>query len=535
MFRKTFLVIILILPGAFCGMAQELDTDVPIGWAVVPANGVESTTGGGDASPTIVTTFSELKTAVQDMAPRVIIVSGTIKTTDGGGYALKIAGNKTIIGADSSATIYGGIEMSGVSNVIVRNLNIHGIWPNSGPDDAVALHNSHHVWIDHLNIWDAGDGILDITNESNYVTVSWCKFWYTNPSNPHRLACLIGSGGGDHPEDWDKLKVTYHHCWYNTLVDQRMPRIMYGQVHVFNDYYTCSGNSYCIGVGSYGSALIENNYFKEVNNPHQFMYDVYCWITARGNVYDNTSGSTDDGKGGTRDVGIPGWAFPVEAFENPPYLYSMDTADDIPDIVSQGAGPHSQYGEIGLMPIPGNGATDVSTAPTLQWKRGSQGGTASSYIVSLGTTNPPPQLTTVSEQSCNPDSLSQGTVYYWRVDQDTSGGIIQGKVWTFRTEGFITSVDEIEQTIPPEFKLYPVYSNPFNSETKIQYAVSRPARITISAFDITGRLIGTLLDQKVDAGEHSFTWNASDLAPGTYFIKLCSDNFSTITKCILTE
>lgn len=126
---------------------------------------------------------------------------------------------------------------------------------------------------------------------------------------------------------------------------------------------------------------------------------------------------------------------------------------------------------------------------------------ATSYIVSFGTTNPPPQVATVSEQSYNPGSLSQGTVYYWRVDQDTSGGIIQGKVWIFRTDGLI-SVDEIDHAIPSEFKIFPVYPNPFNPETKIQFSVSHPSKISISVFDVNGRLIRTLFNQEVNVGEH---------------------------------
>jgi pectate lyase len=117
---------------------------------------------------------SKLSFTVPERAKRPVEI---YETTDGDGYGLKISSNKTILGADKKATIYGGIDISGVSNVIVRNLNIQGVFPNSGPDDAVAVHNSNHIWIDHLNIWDAGDGNLDIINQSSYITVSWCKFW----------------------------------------------------------------------------------------------------------------------------------------------------------------------------------------------------------------------------------------------------------------------------------------------------------------------------------------------------------------------
>jgi pectate lyase len=302
----------------------------PIGFATVDG----STTGGGTVSPTTVKTLADLKAATADQNPRVIIVSGAINATD----VVQIASNKTLVGADRNAKIYGGIAMSGVSNVIVRNLNIQGVYPNSGAGDAVAVVSSaHHIWIDHCNIWDAPDGNLDITKQANYVTVSWCKFWYTSKDHPHRFNGLIGAGGGTVPADWGKLKVTFHHNWFADLVDQRMPRLMYGQAHVFNDYYTCTGNLYCIGVGSYGAALVENNYFKNVTDPHVFMYDVYCHITARGNVYDNITGAKDTGLGGSRKE--TGQDFDVTAFTDPPYKYTADKAEDVPNLVSKSAGP----------------------------------------------------------------------------------------------------------------------------------------------------------------------------------------------------
>ncbi len=308
-----------------------------MGWAAVNADGVNGTTGGGDVAPTTVTTFADLKAAAADSKPRVIILSGTIKTTDGGGFAMTVTSNKTIIGKDSKATIYGGIDMSGVSNVIIRNLNIQGTYPNSGPDDTVASHGSHHIWYDHLAIWDSTDGSLDITNASDYQTVSWTKFWYTDPNHPHRLASLNGSGGGDHPEDWGHEKVTYHHNWWADRVNERMPRVMYGLGHQFNNYFTATGNLYCIGVGSYGAILVENNYFKNVNSPHLFMYDVFMDVTARGNVYDNVTGNRDTGRGGVRAV--VGQDFNVVPFTTPPYSYTMDAAADVPTIVQRCVGP----------------------------------------------------------------------------------------------------------------------------------------------------------------------------------------------------
>lgn len=301
------------------------------------------TTGGAGGDTVEVSTYADFKSAVQASGKKVVVVKGTIRTTDGDGYGLQIASDKTIMGKDSSATIYGGLAIKGVSNVIVYNLNINGTYPNPGPSDGIAVSNSHHVWLSHLNIWDAEDGNLDITNQSNYVTVSWVKFWYTDKNHPHRLNALIGSGAADHPEDYGKLKVTYHHNWFSTLVNERMPRVMYGNAHIYNNYYNAPGNLYCIGVGSYASALIEGNYFKDVNNPHQFMYNIYANMVARDNHYDNVTGSKDSGALGERYITTDPYTLIADpiTLDTVPYEYELDKASSVPEIVMKNAGPHN--------------------------------------------------------------------------------------------------------------------------------------------------------------------------------------------------
>lgn len=310
-----------------------IDMDSLYGWADVSANGIDTTTGGGDVTPVIVSDRITLQQLASGKEPRVIVIDGSINVF---GY-LYVGSNKTIVGIDENATIVGEISISGQSNVIVSNLNIKGAWPVTMPEDGVDITNSHHIWMDHLNIWDAPDGNLDIKTGSDYITVSWCKFWYTDSSHDHRLSNLIGSGTGNDTTDMDKLNVTYHHNWFADKLNQRQPRLLYGKGHIYNNYYTSSESSYCIGVGCYAAALIENNYFKGSNNPHQFYKtDTFpANIVARGNEYDNTKGDRHTGyrSGGTK-INIPD-------FDNPPYTYYLDDAEDIPAIVTENAGPRN--------------------------------------------------------------------------------------------------------------------------------------------------------------------------------------------------
>ncbi|MBB2747346.1 UNVERIFIED_ORG: pectate lyase [Microbispora rosea subsp. rosea] len=300
-----------------------------VGWASVAGSGAGTTTGGGNATPQTITTLADLRKYAADSTPRVLKISGTIST---GSSPVEIVSGKTLIGADKNATIRGGIDIAaGNSNIIVRNLNIQGAGQGGSPADTVAARGAHHLWFDHLNVWDAGDGLMDLTKGSDYMTVSWVKFWYTDPGHTHRFASLVSAGADHDATDLGKENATYHHNWFADLVDQRMPRMLFGKGHVYNSYYTASGNTYAIGVGALASVLIENNYFKGVKNPHQFMYDRPSYITARGNVYDNTTGKKDAGAGG-----IGGGVTP---FTNPPYSYAMDDAQDVPAIVTRCAGP----------------------------------------------------------------------------------------------------------------------------------------------------------------------------------------------------
>jgi pectate lyase len=299
-----------------------------VGWATVDGG----TQGGGAATPQRVTSIADLRTLAGDGTARVIEISGTITT---GTTPLEIKSNKTLVGVDKNATIKGGVNMGdGTSNVIIRNLNILGVGTssNSGePVDTVAARGSHNLWFDHLNLTDGPDGMLDLTKGSDHATVSWCKVSYATSNRDHRLSLLFGAGSTEGATDTGKNNHTIHHNWFAQNVDQRMPRVLFGKSHAFNNYYNSPGNSYCVGSGSFASVLVENNYFKDVKSPHQFADTNHAYIAATGNVYDNTTGNKETGLGGTDGASVGPWT--------PSYPYTLDKAADVPSIVQRCAGP----------------------------------------------------------------------------------------------------------------------------------------------------------------------------------------------------
>jgi len=99
----------------------------------------------------------------------------------------------------------------------------------------------------------------------------------------------------------------------------------------------------------------------------------------------------------------------------------------------------------------------------------------------------------------------------------------------------ITNVSDLTNTIPKEYHLYQNYPNPFNSTTNISYALPEVGKISIKIYDLNGKLVKTLVDSKIQAGNHIIFWNVYNLSSGVYFIKYNAVGFKQIKKCILLK
>ncbi|GAA2667072.1 MULTISPECIES: polysaccharide lyase family 1 protein [Actinosynnema] len=302
---RTGLVVVAVLVGASVAAPSAGAASFNLeGWATQGGG----TTGGGNASPTTVTSASQFTTAVQASGAGVIRFSGTINLSS----MTKVASNKTILGVGSGATITGqGLNIANASNVIVRNVNFR----NWG-DDAINVQYSTRVWLDHNSFANGSDGALDVKRASDYVTVSWNKF------SSHDKTMLLGHSDDNASEDTGKLRVSYHHNWFDGT-NQRHPRVRFGNpVHVYNNYYG--------GVTSYGVAstkdagvLVEGNYFENTKDPFHRGEgsSPAAPLVARNNHFVN-SGSGDQG-GSVKSI---------------PYSYALDAASSVKSVVTGGAG-----------------------------------------------------------------------------------------------------------------------------------------------------------------------------------------------------
>jgi pectate lyase len=207
------------------------------------------------------------------------------------------------------------------------------------------IHTGMDVWIDHCTVSNAQDGSIDITKGADNVTVSWCKFFYAPkvPNFTHELVNLIGSSDSDGSAT-RLFHVTMHHNWYADNAIERMPSVRWGRVHVFNNYYTCSGNNYCARTRISSQVLVENNFYLGVQNPWELL--TTSGTTGLLLATNNNIGYLDTTYGNTWVSGwypgqslIPG-TDTLSDLSPPPYSYTnaLNTASDVPYYVTTYAG-----------------------------------------------------------------------------------------------------------------------------------------------------------------------------------------------------
>jgi hypothetical protein len=96
-------------------------------------------------------------------------------------------------------------------------------------------------------------------------------------------------------------------------------------------------------------------------------------------------------------------------------------------------------------------------------------------------------------------------------------------------------VSVTEQNTPLKYELSQNYPNPFNPVTRISYSIAENTKVKLSVFDILGKEIKTLVNEKQSAGNYEVIFNASDLPSGVYFCQLLTEKFNETKRMILLK
>ncbi len=111
-------------------------------------------------------------------------------------------------------------------------------------------------------------------------------------------------------------------------------------------------------------------------------------------------------------------------------------------------------------------------------------------------------------------------------------------VWVRESAGDdpLTGTNNNNTIIPGNYSLYQNYPNPFNPSTKIKFDLPVSDLVSIQVFDITGRMVKELENNKeFSAGSHEITFSAEGLSSGAYFYRITTPKFSDVKKMILVK
>jgi uncharacterized repeat protein (TIGR02543 family) len=325
-------ILLIIWTGIISFSLFSQDICTPMGWATEYG----TISGGGSATPVVVTNYSQLASAINN-ENKVIHISGTINFPNNGRINIQDMSGLTIFGLPGSKLVSSDLTKSGsgifyikrVTNFILQNLVFEG--PGAYDDDGydnLCLDDCQGVWVDHCEFHDGMDGNFDIKNKSDYISVTWCTFSYEKPpiaggsggSNDHRYTNLIGSSDGA-TDDRGKLKTTFQYCWWGEGCRERMPRVRYGKIHILNNLFSSSVSNHCIRAAFESNILVEGNYFDNQSTPVD-LFTSNAIVAQQNNVSTRSSISTQNA----------GSVF------TPDYSYTVADPNTIPETIRNCAG-----------------------------------------------------------------------------------------------------------------------------------------------------------------------------------------------------
>ncbi len=185
---------------------------------------------------------------------------------------------------------------------------------------------------------------------------------------------------------------------------------------------------------------------------------------------------------------------------------------------------------------PADGQTGVSNSPTFYWHsvlyaqnyqlQVSKNADLSAAVFDQNT---------ITDTSFTVSSLDANTTYYWRVKAlNAAGNSAWSEVWSFST--LSTGLDEPARAdTPTEYRLDQNYPNPFNSSTVITFSLPEPTHVQLLIYDVTGKLIFTLLEKRLSSGTYNVHFDGANLQSGIYFYRLRTPGFEQVKRMFLIK
>ena len=248
-----------------------------------------SVTGGSSATPTLVSSVSELKSAIGGKTPKNKVVIITTSLTFTSMLTMQDASNITILALpgvilksdQQDATNSGILFIKRSSNIIIRNITFEGPGAyDCDGNDLLCFEKVTNAWVDHCDFQDGCDGNFDMKGTTDNITVSWCRFRYLKApkaggkeTDDHRFTNLLGSSASDKPTD-GTYNITWAFNWWDQGCVERMVRCRNAELHFLNCYWNSSVANYYVGPEN-AACYFEGCTFEGKANTTKLIYKSY--------------------------------------------------------------------------------------------------------------------------------------------------------------------------------------------------------------------------------------------------------------------
>jgi photosystem II stability/assembly factor-like uncharacterized protein len=108
-------------------------------------------------------------------------------------------------------------------------------------------------------------------------------------------------------------------------------------------------------------------------------------------------------------------------------------------------------------------------------------------------------------------------------------------VWRRPLSEMTTAVDRLAGELPRDYSLQQNYPNPFNPSTTIKFELPKSSMVRLSVFDILGREVSVLVNERRNAGVHEVKFDAAGLASGVYFYRMQAGSYIETKKLLLVR
>ena len=261
----------------------------------------KSATGGGNATPVLVSSVNELESQLNKGKNKVIIITKSLTFTsmlsvqDGANVTLMALPGVKLTSNQQDKSTSGILFVKRFSNLIIRNITFvgPGAYDCDG-NDLLCFEKVTNAWVDHCDFSDGCDGNFDNKSTTDNVTVSWCKFHYekepkaggSGGADDHRFSNLLGASSSDAPSD-GTYNFTWAYCWWGNGCRERMVRCRNASLHFLNCYWNSTVANYCIGPQN-ADAYVEGCYFDVNLAAKKIFYENYDGTEGRTEQYHQT-------------------------------------------------------------------------------------------------------------------------------------------------------------------------------------------------------------------------------------------------------